>query len=112
MTGSSARIRELERANLFIVSLDEQGTWFRFHRLFAQLLRSELADESPDLEPELHRRASAWHADHGPVEAAVEHAVAAGDRVLAGSLMVRSWQDFARTGEYQTFERLIAFDRR
>jgi LuxR family transcriptional regulator, maltose regulon positive regulatory protein len=108
MTGSSARLRELQRANLFIVALDEQGTWFRFHRLFAQLLRSELADESPELEPELHRRASAWHADHGPVEAAVEHAVAAGDRALAGSLMVRSWQDFARTGEFQTFERLIA----
>jgi LuxR family maltose regulon positive regulatory protein len=108
MTGSSARLRELERANLFIVPLDEQRTWFRFHRLFAQLLRSELADESPGLEAELHRRASAWHADHGPVEAAVEHAVAAGDRELAGTLMVRSWQDFARTGEFQTFERLIA----
>jgi LuxR family maltose regulon positive regulatory protein len=108
MTGSSARLRELQRANLFIVPLDEQGTWFRFHRLFAQLLRSELADESSELEPELHRRASAWHADHGPVEAAVEHAVAAGDRALAGSLMVRSWQDFARTGEFQTFERLVA----
>jgi LuxR family maltose regulon positive regulatory protein len=108
MTGSSARLRELQRANLFIVPLDEQGTWFRFHRLFAQLLRSELADESPELEPELHRRASVWHADHGPVEAAVEHAVAAGDRALAGSLMVRSWQDFARTGEFQTFDRLIA----
>jgi LuxR family maltose regulon positive regulatory protein len=108
MTGSSARLRRLEGANLFIVPLDEQGTWFRYHRLFAQLLRSELADESPELEPELHRRASAWHADHGPVEAAVEHAVAAGERALAGSLMVRSWQDFARTGEHQTFERLIA----
>jgi LuxR family transcriptional regulator, maltose regulon positive regulatory protein len=108
MTGSSARLRELERANLFIVPLDERGTWFRFHRLFAQLLRSELADESPELEPELHRRASAWHADQGPVEAAVEHAVAAGDGASAGSLMVRSWQDFARTGEFQTFERLIA----
>jgi LuxR family maltose regulon positive regulatory protein len=108
MTGSSARLRELQRANLFIVPLDEQGTWFRFHRLFAELLRSELADGSPELEPELHRRASAWHADHGPVEAAVEHAVAAGDPTLAGSLMVRSWQDFARTGEFQTFERLIA----
>jgi LuxR family maltose regulon positive regulatory protein len=108
MTGSSARLRELQRANLFIVPLDEQGMWFRFHRLFAQLLRSELADGSPELEPELHRRASAWHAVHGPVEAAVEHAIAAGDRESAGSLMVRSWQDFARTGEYQTFERLIA----
>ena len=108
MTGSSARLRELQRANLFIVPLNEQGTWFRFHRLFGQLLRSELADESPELEPELHRRASAWHAEHGPVEAAVEHAIAAGDRALAGSLMVRSWQDFARTGEFQTFERLIA----
>jgi LuxR family transcriptional regulator, maltose regulon positive regulatory protein len=108
MTGSSIRLRELERANLFIVPLDERGTWFRFHRLFAELLRSELADESPDLVVDLHRRASAWHAQHGPVEAAVEHAIAAGDRTMAATLLARSWRDFARTGELQTLERLIA----
>ena len=57
---------------------------------------------------DLHRRASAWHAEHGPVEAAVEHALAAGDRTLAGTLLARSWRDFARSGEFQTFERLLA----
>ena len=108
MEGSAARLRDLERANLFIVRLDEQGTWFRFHRLFAELLRSQLAEASPGLEPELHRRAAAWLAEHGPTEAAVEHALAAGQRAWAASLIVRSWNEFTRAGEFQTLERLIA----
>ncbi len=108
MPGSSMRLRELERANLFIVPLDEHGDWFRFHRLFGELLRSQLAVEAPDLVPELHRRAAAWHADHGPADATVEHALAAGDREWAATVLVRSWNGFARVGEFQTLERLIA----
>jgi len=107
MAGSTARLRDLERANLFIVPLDESGNWFRFHRLFAELLRSELLDESPDLVPELHRRAAIWHAERELVEAAVEHALAAGDRELAGTLLARSWRDLVRTGQFQTLERLL-----
>ncbi len=108
MERSAARLRELERANLFIVRLDEPGTWFRFHRLFAELLRSLLADSSPDLEPELHRRAATWHQEHGPMDVAIEHAVAAGDREWAARMVVGSWNEFARVGEFQTLERLIA----
>ena len=54
MTGSAARLVEHEKANLFIVPLDDSGTWFRFHRLFAELLRSNLASEALELELELH----------------------------------------------------------
>ncbi len=107
LSGSAARLRRLQRANLFIVPLDENGTSFRFHRLFSQLLRSQLADLSPAIEPALHRRAAAWLLDHGSVEPAVEHAVAAGDREWAASMLVRSWNDFGRVGEFQTLERLI-----
>jgi len=107
MTGSATRLRDLERANLFIVPLDEDRTWFRFHRLFAQLLRSELDREAPELLPELHRRAAAWHAESGRVEAAVDHALAAGDRVLGATLVARSWRELVRNGQYQTLERLI-----
>ena len=75
MPGSAARLRDLERANLFIVPLDGRGSWFRFHRLFAELLHSQLVATSPDLEPELHLRAARWLAEHGPMESAVEHAL-------------------------------------
>ena len=105
--GSAARLRRLERDNLFIVPLDEHGTLYRFHRLFAQLLRSQLADASPDVEPELHRRAAAWQLEHGSLEFAVEHAVAAGDREWAARMLVRSWNDFVSVGEFQTVERLV-----
>jgi len=108
MTGSAARLRRLERANLFIMPLDEQGTSYRFHRLFSELLRSQLAETSPGLELELHRRAATWHLEHGLLEAAVEHAVAAGDREWAARMLVRSWNDFLRIGQFQTLERLIA----
>ncbi len=108
MSGSAARLRDLERANLFIVPLDESGTWFRYHRLFAELLRSEVVDETPELVPELHRRAARWHAEQGLSATAIEHALVAGDRDWAATLLVRSWRDFARIGQFQTFERLLA----
>ena len=108
MHDSAARLRDLERANLFITPLDEQGTWFRYHRLFAELLRSQLAGTWPDVEPELHRRAATWLAGHDEMEAAIEHALAAGDGEWAASLLVRSWNEFAQVGGFQTLERLIA----
>ncbi len=107
MTGSAARLRALERANLFIVPLDETRTWFRYHRLFAELLRSQLVEASADIVPELHRRAAAWHAGHGSMESAIEHALAADDRDLAGTLVARSWREFTRTGQFQTLQRLL-----
>ena len=107
LPGSAARLRRLERANLFIVPLDQDGTAYRYHRLFAELLRSQLADASPDELPELHRRAAAWQLEHGSLESAVEHAIASGDREWAATMLVRSWNDFVRVGEFQTVERLI-----
>jgi len=62
--GSGAQLQELARTNLFLVPLDDQGEWFRFHRLFAQILRVELEHREPGLAPALARRALAWHHDH------------------------------------------------
>ena len=64
VTGRSdgiARLEEIQRANLFLVSLDSRGQWFRYHHLFRDLLRLELARSEPGLAAGLHRRACAWH---------------------------------------------------
>jgi ATP/maltotriose-dependent transcriptional regulator MalT len=75
--GSEERLHELARTNLFVVPLDDRGKWYRFHQLFAQLLRVELEHREPGLAPTLHRRALAWHLKHGTLEEALEHAVGA-----------------------------------
>jgi LuxR family maltose regulon positive regulatory protein len=75
--GSEEQLHELARTNLFVVPLDDRGEWYRFHQLFAQLLRVELEHREPGLAPTLHRRALAWHLQHGTLEEALEHAVGA-----------------------------------
>jgi LuxR family maltose regulon positive regulatory protein len=76
--GDSARILErLEEANLFIVPLDDSRTWYRYHHLFADLLRVRLVHGEADLVPALHGRASEWFEANGYVEEAIEHALAA-----------------------------------
>jgi LuxR family maltose regulon positive regulatory protein len=84
-SGSEQMLLELEEANAFVVSLDTQRTWFRYHQLLADFLRLELRRTSADEVPELHRRAARWFADHGDVVEAVRHTLAAGD-----------WPDAAR----------------
>ena len=86
-SGSAERLRDLGRANALVVPLDRTDEWYRYHGLLAQMLRAELRRREPRLEPELHRRASRWHADHGDVDAAIRHAAAAGDVRLAGDLL-------------------------
>lgn len=78
---------ELERANLFVVPLDDQRHWYRYHHLFADVLRARLLDEHPDDVPALHRRASDWFDRHGDPEHAVSHALAAGDVERAAALV-------------------------
>jgi LuxR family transcriptional regulator, maltose regulon positive regulatory protein len=85
--GAAARLRELDRANVLLVALDRTDEWYRHHRLLAEALRAELRCREPGLEAELHRRASAWHAEHGDVDAAIRHAVAGADVRRAGDLL-------------------------
>ena len=83
--GSEQMLLELEDANAFVVSLDAQRTWFRYHQLLADFLRLELRRRFADEVPDLHRKAAQWFADHGDVVEAVRHTLAAGD-----------WPDAAR----------------
>jgi LuxR family maltose regulon positive regulatory protein len=86
-SGSEQMLLELEEANAFVVSLDAQRTWFRYHQLLADFLRLELRRTLADEVPDLHRRAAGWFADHGDVVDAVRHRLAAGDWTDAARLV-------------------------
>jgi len=86
-SGSEQMLLELEDANAFVVSLDAQRTWFRYHQLLADFLRLEVRRRLGDEVPDLHRRAAHWFADHGEVVEAVRHTLAAGDWPGAARLL-------------------------
>lgn len=89
--GTSQKMLErLDQRNLFIVPLDHHRRWYRYHRLFAELLRFRLWCEEPEAIPLLHRRAAHWLEQHGFVEEAIGHALAAGDNGLAQVIGARS----------------------
>ncbi len=85
-TGSRAMLESLERANLFLVPLDDQRQWYRYHHLFGDVLEAHLRDESPEQVAGLHLRASRWYDDAGQPVPAVRHALAAGDVDRAADL--------------------------
>jgi ATP/maltotriose-dependent transcriptional regulator MalT len=74
---SQTLLQKLEEANLFIVPLDDQGKWYRYHHLFVDLLRARLQQSHPDLIPELHRRASVWYEQNELMTEAINHALIA-----------------------------------
>jgi LuxR family maltose regulon positive regulatory protein len=94
---SSRTLEQLERANLFLVPLDDHRSWYRYHQLFADVLRARLLAEHPDLVPHLHRRASDWYATHGLAEDAVRHAIAADDFGRAAYLVEEALPELRRT---------------
>ena len=100
--GSDELLAELSRANLFLIPLDDRGEWYRFHHLFAQLLRVELEHREPGLAPTLHRRAFSWHRDNGPVDEAIKHAVEAGAFDEAGDLIAAAWVDYVNVNRDAT----------
>jgi LuxR family maltose regulon positive regulatory protein len=86
-SGSAATLSELAGSNLLLVPLDRTDERYRYHRLFREMLRAELRRRTPELEPELHRRARAWHQAVGDRERALHHAICAGDIEGAGQLV-------------------------
>jgi LuxR family maltose regulon positive regulatory protein len=98
-TGSERTLVELERANLFVVPLDAHRAWFRYHHLFRDLLRNQLEHVSPQLVPDLHRRASTWCAEHGLMVEAIDHAIAAGDVNYAADELNRHWLEIYSSGQ-------------
>ena len=86
-TGGREMLERLERANLFLVPLDEKGRYYRYHHLFAAFLRERLQRVHPDVILELHRRAGLWYEDDGCISGAVDHALAAEDFDRAAGLI-------------------------
>jgi LuxR family transcriptional regulator, maltose regulon positive regulatory protein len=80
-------LEELERGNLFVVPLDDRREWYRYHHLFADMLRSRLLSRHPDRASALHRAASGWYAESGNLPAAIAHALAGGDHERAADLI-------------------------
>ncbi len=89
-------LEDLERGNLFLVPLDDHRSWYRYHHLFADVLRARLLAEQPGLVPDLHRRAGDWYAAHDHVADAVRHALAAEDFARAAYLMEAALPDLRR----------------
>lgn len=85
--GSQQVLHRLEAANLFLVPLDSERTWYRYHHLFAQFLRLRLAEAEPGLAPELYRRAADWHAGHGLSREALTYALEGRDYERAADLV-------------------------
>ena len=85
--GGKATLEALDRANLFLVPLDDSRHWYRYHHLFADVLQAHLLDERPDEVTDLHRRASRWYDQNGQPSPAVRHALAAGDFERAADLV-------------------------
>jgi LuxR family maltose regulon positive regulatory protein len=102
-SGNAAEIIDtVERDNLFLVPLDGQRMWYRYHHLFRQLLRSQLARTEPAIVATLHQRASAWHLQSGSAEEAIDHALAAGDVAAAVGLIAGHWPAYMDIGQLGT----------
>jgi LuxR family maltose regulon positive regulatory protein len=95
-------LTEIERSNLFLVPLDAKRKWFRYHNLFAELLRHELEQAEPALIPTLHRRAAAWLRGEGDASEAIHHATLAGDFADSADLIARHWSAFLQRGRLDT----------
>jgi len=100
--GGREQLSELSRTNLFLVPLDDRDEWFRFHHLFAQLLRVELEHREPGLAPTLHRRAYEWHRNYGSIDLAIDHALQAGAFAEATDLIATRWMQAVHLGRYAT----------
>ena len=99
---SAAIISVIERENLFVVPLDQNRRWFRYHNLFAEVLLSQLAATEPDSVAALHKRASAWHQVWGSAEEAIRHSLAAGDAEAVIGLIAEHWHSYVDSGRMAT----------
>jgi LuxR family transcriptional regulator, maltose regulon positive regulatory protein len=105
---SQALLEQVERANLFLIPLDDVRGWWRYHQLFADLLRARLQQAQPERVPVLHRAAAAWLEQHGLADDAVRHALAAGDATSAARLVERYVDELWVRGERETLYRWLA----
>lgn len=100
-------LAELERQNLFLISLDDERQWYRYHHLFADLLRHHLKQEYPERIATLHRRAALWHEQQGNITDAIEHAMQSKDEPLVVRLLETHATQLAAHGQTQTLQRWL-----
>jgi LuxR family maltose regulon positive regulatory protein len=105
--GSEQTLLSLEDANAFVESLNPERTWFRYHHLFADLLRLELRRTLPEEVPALHRRAAGWFTLQGQVVNAIRHTQAAGDWADAARLLADHSFSLTLDGQAQTMQALV-----
>jgi LuxR family transcriptional regulator, maltose regulon positive regulatory protein len=106
--GGQAMLEQVERAGLFVVPLDEVRGWWRYHHLFADLLRARLQAEQPGRVPALHRAAAAWCEEHDLADDAVRHALASGDAAWAARLVERHIETMLGRSEGVTLRRWLS----
>ena len=106
--GSQAMLADIERAGLFLVPLDEVRGWWRYHHLFADLLRARLQAEQPGRAVALHRAAAAWYEEHDLADDAVRHVLAAGDAEWAAQLVERHVEALLGRSEGATLHRWLS----
>ena len=97
-SGSATRLTKIQAQNLFIVPLDDRGEWYRYHRLFAEMLQSQLRRQEPDEERFVLARASSWFEGQGMPEPAINYALAAGDMAAGARLIATHVQRFHSEG--------------
>lgn len=102
-----ARLEELERANLLIVPLDDERRWYRYHALFAEILRARLRTLHPDEVATLHARASAWHEARGDDDEAIGHALRSGDLERTSRIVALASGRHVNAGELSTVRRWL-----
>ncbi|MFY9929558.1 MAG: hypothetical protein WAK82_16255, partial [Streptosporangiaceae bacterium] len=107
-SGGQAMLHHIEQAGLFLMPLDEVRGWWRYHHLFADLLRARLEQEQPGRVRELHRAAAAWCDEHDLSDDAVRHALAAGDAAWAAQLVERHVETLLRRSEGATLHRWLS----
>jgi len=100
-------LEKLDRANLFLIALDEERKWYRYHQLFADLLRKRLRQIQPDQKPILHLRASEWYKQNGFTTRAIEHALKAEDFERAAFLAELAWPEMHRSYRGVTWLRWV-----
>lgn len=105
--GSAETLRDLARSNALVVPLDRTDSQYRYHQLFAEELKSELRLREPELEPQLHSRASRWYAEHSDSDRAIDHAIAAGEVERAGELIWLAYPEVSGRGRLATLDRWL-----
>ena len=107
-SGGAETLAHLERSNAFVIPLDRDDRWYRYHHLFGELVAAELQRTRPDEERLLHRRAFGWLRDDGDVADAVRHGLAAGEVDAAADLLCEHWFLMMGSGRAETARALVA----